>query len=240
MKHKFRFYYPGPLQTDFIDLKENEHHHLANILRLKSGDIVEAFDGKGTHVSALINSVNKNYTRLIINSIFFTPKPDTQITLGIGCLASQQMSELIPSLVELGVDEIHCFLQRGLPKSRIITKNLERWQRVSVEACKQSKRTWIPRIQSYGSTRSYFSETVKNNHAVICDTKSINSPFDFKKDISNNLFILVGSEIGFDNGEISLAKSLGYFNCSLGENVLRAPTAALAATAIFTQIQKNM
>jgi RsmE family RNA methyltransferase len=116
MKHRFRFFLSpatlAPLRVDAaVLLSGTEHQHLAQVLRLSEGTHVDLCDGQGTEAEAEIQAVGSKQTTLRIISSHFTPPPPAPLIAAIGALKPGFIDELLPSLTELGCDQLHVFLQ---------------------------------------------------------------------------------------------------------------------------------
>jgi 16S rRNA (uracil1498-N3)-methyltransferase len=115
-------------------------------------------------------------------------------------------------------------------------KRVARWQRIALEAAKQSGRAVVPEI----SGAMAFAPLIKNTKAEVCrlmfserDGESID---DARKSLPAKpaqLMALVGPEGGWDDEEIVLARDAGWAIVTLGGRTLRAETAAIAVTALL-------
>jgi 16S rRNA (uracil1498-N3)-methyltransferase len=118
------------------------------------------------------------------------------------------------------------------------SKRVERWRRIAREASEQSRRIAPPEIENplglneiigLSQCGIWLSESDKTNPLMnLLRTR-------FKDE--NELFLAIGPEGGWTEGEQELFKESGWSSASLGATILRTETAAIAATAIATQLQ---
>ena len=111
MKHVFRFLAMSD-GTNWV-VSGEEHQHLSRVLRIKEGEPVEFFDGLGNIGQGKVRSISKSQTLILQESITSTPPRERSLEIAIGALKPKTMDDLIPSLVELGCDHLHIFLQDG-------------------------------------------------------------------------------------------------------------------------------
>ena len=128
MKHRFRFFAQQTKNESGYSwsITGEELRHLS-ILRLSPGDSIEVFDGKGSYSFGIIESLKPKKEALVQSKeIHFEEKPKKSLSLAIGALKPKTFEDLLPCLVELGLDSIHVFTQQHTEKFRLSEKNKER------------------------------------------------------------------------------------------------------------------
>ena len=117
-------------------------------------------------------------------------------------------------------------------------KKFNHWKSISISSCEQSERSYLPDIKKIISFQDYI-KNCKSEKKIILDTKS--------KDMINNLYnkpfcstsILVGPEGDFSQDEYLYAKQSNFSSVSLGDNILRVETAAIAAISYIKIINNS-
>ena len=122
--------------------------HIMKVLRLTSGEKVVLNDCEGTEYLAEIDNVNKQEVTLnIIESIEGSNESDIRITIYQGLPKSQKMDLIVQKGTELGVYEFKPVITSRVDvKLKGDFKKLDRLNRISLEAAKQSKRTIVPKV----------------------------------------------------------------------------------------------
>ena len=101
-----RFYVPRDLiQENCATLPPNQAHHLRDVLRLGSGEIVEIFDGAG---SGYRGEVELRGSEVLVRTLKIIPAPQSpfQLTLAAALIKSTKFEWMLEKSTELGVDEI--------------------------------------------------------------------------------------------------------------------------------------
>ena len=141
-----RFFLPDLVAGTSQELSAEESHHLARVLRLKEGEVVEVFNGKGSHAQAHIESVHKSAVRLKTETLTTQVRArKVQLNVATSLPKGDRQKWLVEKLTELGADLlIPLETERGVAQP---TDNaLERLERVALEACKQSRNDFLLQI----------------------------------------------------------------------------------------------
>lgn len=241
----------------FFTFEESESYHLARVLRKKKGEIVQIFDGEGTVLAAKIIdcSDDRNVKGEILTdqrTVSPTSKPSGQsLAIYPAILKVVRFEWMLEKVTELGVNSIHpVFTQRTLVqiRSQQIDSKLKRWEKILLVSAKQCGRIELPKISAPIHFQQAIRNTNKNDlNLILWEGEEKNSlsyewrKFKEKERVSNtskeparilptiNLFI--GPEGGFTIEEATAAKIAGIVPVRLGENILRAETATIAAVS---------
>ena len=237
MKHLFRFY--GKQVSDRRwEIAADESQHLAKVLRLNAGDTIEVFDGAGRYAVGVIQTISKKSTIVETPETLKLDQEKPKLIVCLGALKPASMDKVLAPLVELGVDKLVVYLQGQTQKSRIQTKVLERWNRIILSSCKQSKRNFLPEVVVYSNLEEALNHECDSLSQDLFKAQFSESglafPFDKSAKDYFNLFYVVGSEAGFSDLEMKLLKDRNFFQISLSINILTAYTATIAATALLT------
>jgi len=228
-----RFYAPKEnFANNSITLNLEETRHLRDVLRLRAGEKIQAFDGEGQEFLCEIESISKRETSLrIVEKIApAAPESDLDLTLAVALLKGEKFDLVVQKAVELGVSKlVPLNTKRADVKLKEADKKLERWQKIALEACKQSGRA---RLMQIGAAIDFdkFIETAEGVKILFAERggegfSAINA--------GKKITALVGSEGGWENSEIELAAAHGFQIITLAGRILRAETAAIAISAIL-------
>ena len=115
----------------------------------------------------------------------------------------------------------------------------DRWQRILIEACKRSRRAWLPELVAGGSIAEVMQrEAIRQAASFIAHLAPTSRPLDvaLRESASHaSAIVWIGPEGGFTDAEVSLLQASGGYVVTLGAHVLRIETAAVAAAAVFAQ-----
>ncbi len=230
-----RFYVPD-LQDGIVDLSANEAHHANSVMRLKIGDAVELFDGNGTMAAASIQAIGKRKCSIEVGDIRKVSRQrSNHLTLAIAIPKAPRQSFLFEKCTELAVDAIlPVTFERSVVKAS--SSSVAKWQRTVIEAGKQCRTAYLPKILdpvSFGTaTHSFASNEVQ----WTCDPTASKTIADQIAQLSAEqpCRVWIGPEGGMTDDEIDVLSKHGAIGIGLGSNILRIETAALAVAAAFT------
>jgi 16S rRNA (uracil1498-N3)-methyltransferase len=202
-------------------------HQMRDVFRLKKGDTVILFDNSGYQYDVEIKLLTREEgTFKTKKKIFGTFIPKKNIHLG-SALIKKTFEWVLEKGTELGVSQFTPVISERSEKKNF---NFERGQRIVIESAEQSGKTVIPTLHSEidlknmleGGTEDYIVLHVTGEKFQV-------QHFDAKKDIT----ILIGPEGGWSEKEVTLFKEKNIPIFSLGEQVLRAETAAIAVASLL-------
>ena len=235
--HKF-FVSADMITADKITITGEDVNHISNVLRIKRNEQIQISDGSSMEYICTISEINKkNVICDITNSYVNKSEAPLEVTLYQGLPKAQKMDLIIQKCVEIGVKRIQPVIsERVVVKldGKEIKSKLERWNRISVEAAKQSSRGIIPQILEPVKLSNAFIMSKDNDINIIPYEKEylngIKNVLKQKSDI-NKVGIFIGPEGGFDEGEIENAISADIVPVTLGPRILRTETAGFTALA---------
>lgn len=242
-----RFYIkPDNVRNDKIYVDGEEARHILNVMRLKRGDGVIAFDGTGREYFGDIESISTNSLIVKIKKIEeHKTKKRYRMTLAQAIPKKAKMDYIIQKATELGIDSIIPMNTERtvvkLSKSDISARQ-NRWERIAKEAAKQCGRSEITKIEGYLDFEDVLENVKSYDLALMPSIMPVNRQ-SLKKCLSNfkgeSILIFIGPEGGFDPAELDAAFEKGVIFVSLGENVLKSDTAAIAAIAMINYALSN-
>lgn len=217
-----------------VTLTADEARHLREVLRLKSGDEVQVFDGAGREFRAVVSQARREFAELDIRDEIEPLKPESplQLTLAVALLKGEKFDLVVQKGTELGVNRFIPLVTRyadiRLRDDSDAVKRVTRWQRIALEAAKQCGRAVVPEITQPVAFESAISE----GPCLMFSERggeAFNSDLQFK-----SVTAFVGSEGGWSDEELDQARAANVPIVTLGGRVLRAETAAIA-TAVLLQ-----
>lgn len=236
-----RFFYDPLIRinTEQILITGPDAHHIRNVLRMQTGDKAELFDGRGTVVFGQIARVSSKEVIFQVLSRQDEADAGVSLTLAQAVLKGKKMDMLVQKATELGVHTFLPVITRYCEKSGRARQQLERWQRIMMEACKQCRRP-IP-MQICPPTALKEVVLPEELHKIMPWENEADMPFS-ALDLDNGkpVLVLVGPEGGFHPDELAYAEKVGFRTVSLGPRILRAETAALTATVLAQQAAGNL
>ena len=228
-----RFYAPREnFRKEKVTLGIEETRHLRDVLRLRAGERVQVFDGDGREFRCEILEISKRETSLqILEEIApAAPESDLDLTLAVALLKGEKFELVVQKAVELGVCRlVPLATKRADVKLKETDKKHDRWQKIALEACKQSGRARLMTIEAPSDLESFIKRA--DGTRILFAERGGAAFSSLKAD--KKITALVGSEGGWENSEIELAAAHGFQIITLAGRILRAETAAIAIAAIL-------
>lgn len=240
-----RFYIPpAHWNLDRLALDEKETHHALDVLRLRTGDRVVVFNGKGVEATAEIAETGRKMIALRRLHHAKSPPLPCEITLGQAIPKGKNMDLIIQKATELGAAAIVPLLSERtviqVGDSGNAAKKQEKWKEVVVEAAKQCGQNWLPAVHPPQTLKDFLSGAPCFDLMLIAslqpDTmhlKKVLADFPEEKRPRTAL-VLVGPEGDFTPAEINLAKRCGCRPITLGPIVLRTETASIYCLSVLS------
>ena len=224
---------------DHIRLDKSQSHHVRDVLRLKIGSCLDCFDETGRVCETRIDGIKDGIIYLTILEMKpFLQNAGTGVSLAQSIVKSNSMDLIIQKAAELGTVEIIPFISDNsvikLDEKRKNTK-LDRWNKIAVEAVKQSGASQIPVINDIISLRGLLE--LSSGYETICVAHPYSDNLDLNQKIhqTEKILLVIGPEGGFSDDEIkSLEVLQNTFLWRFHDNILRAETAAVSALSILS------
>jgi len=247
-----RFFAPPgafTLNHSSVTLAPDEARHLREVLRLKVGDEVYVFDGAGHEFHCRIAESGRDIAELEVVSEISPAKPESPllITLAVALLKGEKFDLVVQKATELGVASVVPLVTKHadirLRDASDAAKRVARWQRIALEASKQSGRAVVPEVRS----PVVFKSLIETQKQHTTDSEVVSQGLMFSERDGGSLdewcksnqvgpsalTALIGSEGGWADEEIALARSAGWSIITLGGRTMRAETAAIAVSALL-------
>jgi len=233
MSLKVRIYLNKKLDLDLDLILEEDAHYLKNVMRLKEGDNVFLFNSQDGEFEGRIVSSDKNNTKVKLVAKIKNIGKQSKISLIFSLIKSSKLDYLIQKCTEVGVKE---FIPVISEKSVAKNLNVKRIEKIIKESCEQSNQLFLPVIHEIEKLERKLKSFDKNSTIFFADINSPNKNIDevLKDNKNNKIFLLIGPEGDFSLKERDLLSKMS--NCvpiSLGQNILRSETAAVAGLVLL-------
>lgn len=249
-----RFYAPpGAFNPtlDSVTLASDEARHLRDVLRLKLGDEVYVFDGAGKEFHCAVEESRRDTAQLRVIAEVEPARPESPLalTLAVALLKGEKFDLVVQKATELGVSRVVPVVTKladiRLRDESDANKRVARWQRIALEAAKQSGRAVVPRIVepvSFESLLKTSSGEPEMSCLMFSEREGQSLPEAMKQlpTKASRLTALVGSEGGWTNEELNAARQAGWGIITLGGRTLRAETAAIAVAVLLQHIAGDL
>jgi 16S rRNA (uracil1498-N3)-methyltransferase len=205
--------------------------HLIRVLRARVGQEFDIVTG-GVVRRGWILSIDPDRVKFELGEEV-PAVPTADITLLLAVFKFDRMEWAIEKCTELGVSRIVPVIARRTDAhlASAAAKRADRWRRIALQAAEQSRRAAPPEI----AAAIKVSEAVNlpgTLRLVLTESEQQTSLRDAVEPTEGEIFLAIGPEGGWTEEELQLFQSAGWISVSLGPTILRAETAAIAATAI--------
>ena len=214
-----------------VELRGPEAHHLRDVLRVRPGSVVEAFDGRGSIARGEVVAVDRESVALALSEPEpSSAEPRSDVTLAVALLKGDKLSDVVRPATELGVNRFVLFVSTNCEARELSAVRLTRLRKVAQEAARQSGRAVVPEVAEPVALQ----ELALNGAVLIGDPAAEQG---YAAYLAANrpaaATIVTGPEGGLTDGEVALLRERGAVGLRLGPRILRADTAPVAMAAAF-------
>ncbi len=207
--------------------------HLANVLRARVGQEFDIVTGTGVRRGTISNIRHGKIDFELGDKIPAVTAPNLMVLLSI--FKFDRMEWAIEKCTELGVSQIVPVISQRTEShlATAATKRVERWQRIVRQASEQSRRDSAPSVSLPLKLRDALA-LVANRRIVLAETEHgtlLKDVLDSEPE-GREVALAFGPEGGWTDAELEQFRAAGWTAASLGNTILRAETAAIAAVAV--------
>ncbi|WP_281703343.1 RsmE family RNA methyltransferase [Parvimonas micra] len=235
-----RFFTDESILDGKVKIYGDDYNHIKKVLRIAEDEKIEVVVLGELYIGN-IEICDKYISVYNLEKISENTESKIKIHL-LQCLAKgEKMDLIVQKAVELGVYDItlvnskRCIVKFDEKKE---SKKIERLQKISYEASKQSKRLIVPKINELIQIKDIIN-FVGDNYLLVAyeEDKNISLRDVIIKIKTENsgkdIFILIGSEGGFEREEVEFLINNGAFSIGLGARILRTETAGINLLSIL-------
>jgi 16S rRNA (uracil1498-N3)-methyltransferase len=234
-----RRFFVGSAGDGRAELSGAAAEHLRRVLRAQPGQRYEISDNQSVYL-AEIDAFKKGLVSFRLLERIETEPPPVRLILLASLIKFDRFEWLVEKATELGAEAIIPVAAERSEKGleRAAAKRVERWQRIALESSQQARRGRLPEI---GACLS-FEQALETNSACRyfleeerCAPPVLSVlPRAELRLASDTVSLLAGPEGGWTEEERLAASARGWLAVSLGPQILRTETAAIAALAVLS------
>lgn len=211
---------------EFVFRNKDKTHHVSKVLRLKEGNDLLLFNPESGEFLATIKSAHKSEIHLDVKKFIRKKSESRSVTVAFAPIKPDRTRFLIEKCTEIGCTKfVPVITQRTIVKKL----NEDKIHAYIIGAAEQSGRVSVPSVEEAVSLKNFLAEN--KTKILFCDEQE-NAQAISKPKVDTDIVVLVGPEGGFSEEErkmLHLNKNV--IPVTLGENILRAETAAIVALA---------
>ena len=236
-----RLYIEEPINVgSSLSLEKSKHHYLLKVLRIKEQQKIILFNNSGYNYYGFVNKISSKHFDINIEKEIYEEQQNLPIEIAFSLCKNPCSDLIIQKLTELGIQAIQPLISKNsifFGRKIDSEKKITHWKNISISACEQSERSYLPEIKRIISFDEYI-QNCKTEQKIILNTKAnLMLPKIFKAN-QTSCSLLIGPEGDFTEQEYSLAEQSNFSSASLGDNILRVETAAISAFS-FVKIIYN-
>ena len=226
--------YFADIDNNGVHLSKDDEHHITHVMRMRVGDQFEVVSSSKLYICE-ISSLSPLGVKILKEQEEDVELP-IPVTLFFALAKGDKIDLVIQKATELGVSHIVLFKSRRCVvnfETKDVSKKLERYQKIAKEASEQCHRLMIPDISIELDIKGIKNHLQEVNYLAYekeagNTSESFNLPNDLK-----SISIMIGSEGGFDEDEVSYLVKEGFSLVSLGKRILRCETAAIYSLSVL-------
>lgn len=249
-QHRF-FISPDQIHGRRLTLTGSQARQIYSVLRMREAEQIVVLDNRGWQYEVRLDKISSDQViGEIISRIQATGEPETSLTLYQALLKRDNFEWILQKGTELGVTRfVPLITQRCVVRNKTIKPaKLQRWQRIISEAAEQSGRGRLPLLSAPVALSKALESVSEFDKALIPwerETEiglvdSLNKHGRERISQATRIAVFIGPEGGFDDEEIAEAGAAGVQPVTLGSRILRAETAAVAATTLALSVMGDL
>lgn len=233
------------IKENTIIIQNEDVNHIKNVLRAKVDDTIDICDcdTSKNYICKIEQIEEKNIYCHIIEKIQSNVEPHIQVSIFQGLPKADKMELVIQKSVELGVYDItpvemkRCVVKLN-EKDKI--KKIQRWQKISEGAAKQSGRDRIPKINPIVNIHTLCENMKEYDFVLVAyENEKVNTLKQELKKVKQDknkelkIAVIIGPEGGIDKEEIVKFEEQNAKIITLGNRILRTETVALNMLSVI-------
>ena len=218
-------------QGSTYELEKKYYIHLVKVIRLRIGDEISLFNNISGEWKCEIIDIKNNFLKVKAISQISTPRVETLIDLMFSPIKYQNSESIIRQSTEMGV---RCLFPTSFNRTINTKINLDKFNAYALGAAQQSGRLSIPNIDKLNDLKN--RSNILSDKTVLMFDENLEGIHlsQAKIKLNSEILVIIGPEGGFEEEERTFISnaSKNFFNVSLGQNILKADTAVIAALSL--------
>jgi 16S rRNA (uracil1498-N3)-methyltransferase len=232
-----RVYVDAPLEPGTrVTLEGSAASHVTRVLRLRVGESLTLFNGKGGEHAASIDKSHGGEVALLVGEHHPIERESPfPITLAQGVSRGERMDLVVQKSTELGVSRLVPVLtERSVVRldAQQANRKSKHWRAIAIAACEQCGRNRLPEVGLPAQLRELLREPAGDRARLLLSPDAARRIEDVPRP-ANGVTVLIGPEGGLSEEELGHAQAAGFTAVHLGPRVLRTETAAIAALTLL-------
>lgn len=232
-----RFFVPDITPGRPVALPLEEAEHVTRVLRLRAGDTIAVFDGRGHEYLADIRSAKRGEVVVQTTAtVVPAPEPSVPVTLALAVTRGDRMDGAVRDGAMLGVAAVQPILTARTETTAAAlarANRVERWTRVAVASVKQCGRAVVPEIREPLSLSDYLAAETADVRVLLVEPRPGGASALAAASKPDSAAIAIGPEGGWTDDEIVAACRSGFHAVTLGQRTLRADAMPVAAIVVL-------
>ncbi|WP_298485745.1 16S rRNA (uracil(1498)-N(3))-methyltransferase [uncultured Ruminococcus sp.] len=240
-------FFVDSVSGDKISIRGNDAYHIGRSLRMRLGDVITVCADRVEYRAKILSISDKEVVCDVLSAEESANEPTVNVVLYQALPKSDKMDLIVQKAVELGVYKIVPVITArcvSRPAKSGYEKRVERYNKIALEAAKQSGRGYVPEVTNFISFDECIAELKECDESFMCYEKGgvslsktgISDAAEGVKTIG----LFIGCEGGFETHEAESCGLAGVTVVSLGPRILRCETAPLAALSVIMSLTGNM
>jgi 16S rRNA (uracil1498-N3)-methyltransferase len=229
---------PEAVSGERVVFDRDETRHLARVLRLAEGDLVQAVDGRGAEYTVRLTRLGSQQAEgVVLARAGSRAESPLTLVLAQGVPKGDKLERIVRMATELGVSRVDPLVTaRTVGAGATIGRGdrLARYRRVAREAAKQSGRAQVPEVREPEPLRAWLARE-RPPGLLLCLWEREPRPLDAVVPAGpvDHATLVVGPEGGLAEDEVAALRAAGGLVAGLGPRILRCETAGPLGLALL-------
>ncbi len=230
-----RLYVETPLSDGGrVALSPEQANYLVNVLRLREGARVLAFNGRDGEFATRLLAPSRKSAALAVEAREREQEFPPDLDYLFAPLKHARLDYIAQKAVEMGARRLRPVITRRTQVARV---NGDRLRANAREAAEQCGVIWLPEVVAEQPLEAVLADWPSERLLIFCDEDApLANPISAlaERTAPGGVALLIGPEGGFDDPErAAILRAPNVLRLSLGPRVLRADTAAVAGLALI-------
>ncbi|MGQ9618488.1 MAG: 16S rRNA (uracil(1498)-N(3))-methyltransferase, partial [Candidatus Aminicenantia bacterium] len=228
------------IENNICQLTDEEHFHFSKVLRGREGEKICIMDGEGNLYKGEVISIGNKSTKVKLLEKETINRESPEFVIVQSITKNETMDFIIQKATEMGVDKIFPIFSKRSKyfRKELFPKKIEHWKSISINALKQSRRLYLPKINAPLLIEEFLKMQIEGEKLLFSENGSIPiKSILYQK--PEAVYLLFGPEGGWEEEEETLILKHGFKSISLGKQILRTETAVISALSILNIFWRN-